>query len=202
MGAKHKQKERDNPDQRVDVLLEDAVEEYCRGLGFTVVRGRSFPDLILEDQNTWIEVKNFRANSKWTENDLVKVSKLVDGQVVSDFEGIASRIDDCGRIMSRLAKEVGCKEVPEGVHLLVLISSPPYFELEEFEDEYLREFLVGPDLKVHVRAKDLLPEALPANVSGIILWEDGHPKGYRNTAVWKDVPERIVEAFNFDRVQH
>lgn len=104
--------------------------------------------------------------------------------------------------MKRLGEEVGCNEVPEGVHLLVLISSPPYFELEEFEDEYLREFLVGPDLKVHVRAKDLLPDALPSNVSGIILWEDGQPRGYRNTAVWKDVPERIVEAFNFDRERH
>lgn len=90
MGARHKQKERDNPSQRMDVLLEDAVEDYCRSHGFSVSRGRSFPDLIIEDVGIWVEVKNFRANSKWTENDLVKVSKLVDGQVVSDFEGIAS----------------------------------------------------------------------------------------------------------------
>jgi hypothetical protein len=101
MGARHKQKERDNPDQRVDVLLEDAVEEYCKNLGFMVVRGRSFPDLIIEDMDTWIEVKNFRANSKWREDDVVKVSKLVDGHVVSEVEGIASKIDDCGRIMKR-----------------------------------------------------------------------------------------------------
>lgn len=201
MGARHKQKERDNPSQREDVLLEDAVEEYCKSLGFTVVRGRSFPDLIIEDVDTWIEVKNFRANSKWREDDVVKVSKLVDGRVVSEFEGIASKIDDCGRIMKRLGDDVDGREVPEGVHLLVLISSPPYFERDEFEDAYLREFVVGPDREVHVRAKDLLHDALPSNVSGIILWEDGRPKGYRNTAVWKDVPERIVEAFNFDLVQ-
>lgn len=201
MGARQKQKERDNPSQREDVLLEDAVEEYCRCHGLQVSRGRSFPDLIIGDLNTWIEVKNFRASSKWREDDVVKVSKLVDGQVVSEFEGIASRIDDCGRIMKRLGDDVGGREVPEGVHLLVLISSPPYFEREEFEDAYLREFVVGPDRGVHVRAKDFLPVNLPSNISGIILWEDGRPKGYRNTAVWKGVPERIVEVFNFDQAQ-